>query len=132
MLQDDVPLRVCNLTCTPVSMDFEFSTDDHCLLIAIIKSLTISTTKGIWTRGKFYASDASEIGHLGSESAVSQSLLLRNLYAFDRILIPPKQRSFRHLLLQRHRQLFLPRSNPTEAGTGEFDAKETLDSETRS
>ena len=98
MLQDDVPLCVRNRTCTPMSMK---STRGPRLLTAVVESLPITPSEGVWTRGKFHAGDASEVGHLWAESGVSQSCLLRHLDAFRSMLAPPEQRSFCHLLLQR-------------------------------
>ncbi len=97
MLQDNIPLCVRYLTYTLVSRK---STQDPHLLTAVVESLPIAASEGIWTRRKFYAGNASEVGHLWAESGVSQSCLLRHLYAFRGIFAPPEQRSFCHLLLQ--------------------------------
>ena len=50
MLQDDIPLRVRNRTCAPVST---ISTNDPNLLTAVVESLPIAPSEGIRTDEKF-------------------------------------------------------------------------------
>jgi len=68
VLQDNIPLRVCNFTYTLVSRR---STQDPHLLTAVVKSLPVTTSEGIWTRGKLYTGDNSEVSHLWTESGIS-------------------------------------------------------------
>jgi len=68
ILQDDVPLRVCDLTCIPMSRNL---TGSQGLLTTNIESLTIATAEGIWTRGKFHTGHTPEVNHLRAEGMVS-------------------------------------------------------------
>ena len=61
VLQDDIPLRVCNRTYALVNI---ISSNELYLLTAVIESLLITPSEDIRTRRKLHTGDDSEALHL--------------------------------------------------------------------
>ncbi len=68
-------------------------------LTAVVKSLAIAASEGIWTSRKLHAGDTSKVDHLRAEGAIRQSFHVRNSHPVQDALASAEQRNRLHLLL---------------------------------
>ncbi len=88
----------------PVHSLTESSTEDQRKIVsltAVVKSLAIAASKGIWTGRKLHAGDTSKLDHLRAEGAICQSFLVRNSHPVQNAFASAEQRNRLHLLLDR-------------------------------
>jgi len=76
-------------------------------LTAIVKSLAIATSKGIWTSRKLHAGDTFKVDHLRAEGAIRQSFHIRNSHPVQDAFASAEQTNRLHLFLDGQFQLML-------------------------